>query len=93
MSFNGRALHLVYSEGVEAPEGYMRRGFEAACGRGRGVDLIEAHKWFNIAAAKGCREAVHHRRELSDQMSAQEVAEAQRQAREWLALQHHAPAA
>lgn len=47
-------------------------------------DLVEAHKWFNIAAARGHEEAAWCRADVSDEMSAREIAEAQRRAREWL---------
>lgn len=48
-------------------------------------DMIEAHKWFNIAASKGHEEAGWCRADVSDEMTAREIAEAQRRAREWLA--------
>ena len=48
------------------------------------ADRVAAHKWFNIAASKGSREAVRLRRELAEEMSAAEIAAAQRAAREWL---------
>lgn len=47
-------------------------------------DLIEAHKWFNLAAAGGHGEAALCRADISDEMTAREIAEAQRRAREWL---------
>ncbi len=47
-------------------------------------DLIEAHKWFNLAAVAGHAEAALCRADISDEMTAREVAEAQRRAREWL---------
>ena len=47
-------------------------------------DLIEAHKWFNIAASKGHEEAAWCRADVSEEMTAREIAEAQRMAREWL---------
>ena len=47
-------------------------------------DMIEAHKWFNIAASKGHEEAAWCRADISDEMTAREIAEAQRRAREWL---------
>jgi len=47
-------------------------------------DLIEAHKWFNLAASQGHEEAAWCRADVSDEMSAREIAEAQRRAREWL---------
>lgn len=52
---------------------------------GMQCDLVEAHKWFNLAAAKGHEEAGFCRADISEEMTAREIAEAQRQAREWLA--------
>ena len=49
-------------------------------------DLVEAHKWFNLAAVAGHEEAPQCRAEISDEMTAREIAEAQRRAREWLAM-------
>ncbi len=49
------------------------------------VDLVEAHKWFNLAALNGSALAQECRAEIADDMSAREIAEAQRQARAWLA--------
>jgi TPR repeat protein len=48
-------------------------------------DLIEAHKWFNLAAAQGHEEAAWSRADISEEMTAREIAEAQRRARAWLA--------
>jgi hypothetical protein len=51
---------------------------------GAACDLIEAHKWFNLAAVHGDEEASHCRSEVAEDMSAQDIAEAQRRARQWL---------
>ena len=51
---------------------------------GLSCDLIEAHKWFNLAATQGHEEAAWCRADVSDEMTAREIAEAQRRAREWL---------
>jgi TPR repeat protein len=48
------------------------------------VDLIEAHKWFNLAALNGSRRGQESRAEIAEEMTAREIAEAQRQARGWL---------
>ena len=48
-------------------------------------DLIEAHKWFNLAAVSGYDDAAQCRADISDEMTAREIAEAQRRAREWIA--------
>jgi uncharacterized protein len=52
---------------------------------GIGVDLIEAHKWFNLAAQAGSESAQACRAEIAEDMSAREIAEAQRAARAWMA--------
>lgn len=49
------------------------------------VDLIAAHKWFNLAALKGRVDAVAMRREVAEQMSDADIAAAQREARAWMA--------
>lgn len=55
---------------------------------GAPCDLIEAHKWFNLAAARGHEEAAFCRADIADEMTAREIAEAQRRARQWLAEEH-----
>jgi TPR repeat protein len=52
---------------------------------GATLDLIEAHKWFNLAAVAGDEAAQAARAEIADDMSAREIAIAQRAARDWLA--------
>lgn len=60
-------------------------GVAFSCGTsGVGIDLVEAHKWFNLAALAGSEEGQHCRAEIAEEMSAREVAEAQRMARAWL---------
>lgn len=70
------------------PEGktFFDMGLMFATGRDCEMDLIAAHCWFNIAAAKGDCEAARRRAELAAEMSATEVATAQRAAREWLSI-------
>lgn len=53
-------------------------------------DLVEAHKWFNLAASRGHEEAAWCRSDISDEMTAREIAEAQRRARHWLAEERRA---
>ncbi len=52
---------------------------------GIAVDLIEAHKWFNLAALSGSELAQQCRADIAEEMTAREIAEAQRGARAWLA--------
>jgi hypothetical protein len=42
------------------------------------------HKWFNLAALSGDTRSQACRAEISYEMTAREIAEAQRQARAWL---------
>ena len=55
---------------------------------GQGVDqnLIEADKRFNLAAIRGLKSAQIDRAEVAEDMSHTEIAQAQRMAREWLAM-------
>lgn len=62
----------------------LQLGISYSTGKGVPYDLVEAHKWFNVAAVKGEREALGWRAELALEMSPAQIAEAQRQAREWL---------
>ena len=48
------------------------------------TDYVTAHKWFNLAAMRGNKEASRLRREIAEQMSEGEIATAQRAARDWL---------
>ncbi len=48
---------------------------------GLSSDLVEAHKWFNLAAARGHEEAAWCRADISTEMTARDIAEAQRRAR------------
>jgi TPR repeat protein len=64
-------------------------GLIYSTGQGGAVDLVQAHMWFNLAAVRGSEAAKDCRRELSDMMSKDEIAAAQRAAREWLTVKHH----
>lgn len=80
---------LVRSRIADAERGDVDALFELgvtySTGRGGvGVDLIEAHKWFNLAALSGSARGQECRAEIALEMTAREIAEAQRQARSWL---------
>ena len=62
----------------------FERGLYWASGRSGVVNLIAAHKWFNLAALKGRTDAVRLRREVAEMMSEIEIAMAQREARAWM---------
>ncbi len=74
------------TEGLLNGEELYRRGIEASVADDGGhFDLVTAHKWFNLAAMLGNAEARTYRAELAQEMTSEEVAEAQRLAREFLA--------
>ncbi|WP_129792044.1 SEL1-like repeat protein [Sphingosinicella sp. CPCC 101087] len=84
------AAFLVQSRIADAVAGNVQALYElgVAYSTGSGgveVDLVEAHKWFNLAALNGSLEAQSWRADIAEEMSAREIAEAQRQARAWLA--------
>ena len=65
-------------------ESLFELGMLYSTGREVAADLVAAHKWFNLAAIRGVKEAAVYRQEVAREMSAADVAEAQRAAREWL---------
>ena len=72
------------AEAKPTPENFFELGMIYSAGREVDADLVAAHKWFNIAAARGNSEAALYRAEVAREMTAAAVAEAQRAAREWL---------
>ena len=67
------------------PDALFELGLMYCAGRDVDLDLVSAHKWFNLAAMRGNTDAKRYRMEIAREMSKTEIAEAQRQAREWLA--------
>jgi hypothetical protein len=67
-----------------APDALFELGLMYCTGREVGLDLIEAHKWFNLAALRGNEEARRYRLELSREMTRDQIGLAQKRAREWL---------
>ncbi len=73
-------------------EGCFGLGMIYSAGAGVAVDLVQAHKWFNIAAMRGHCDAARLRREIAEQMSDSEIGCAQRAARDWLKEHPQMPA-
>jgi uncharacterized protein len=71
-------------QATAVPDVLFERGLYWASGRSGVVNLVAAHKWFNLAALKGRSDAVALRREVAEQMSDEEIATAQREARAWM---------
>jgi uncharacterized protein len=84
------AAFLVESRIADAAAGKVRALYELGIAYstgsdGVGINLVEAHKWFNLAALNGSVAAQECRADIAEDMTAREIAEAQRQARAWLA--------
>ena len=62
----------------------MRAASTVPSGREVELNMVEAHKWFNIAASRGHKDGAQMRREIAAQMSDAEIGRAQRAARDWL---------
>ena len=82
MDFSMEQVELAAQGG--APDALFELGMLYATGKDIDADLVVAHKWFNLAAARGNSLALTHRVELAREMSTVQIAEAQRLAREWL---------
>ena len=77
---DGASLAPVNATG----EVFFELGMMYASGRSVPTDLVSAHKWFNLAAMRGNCAATRLRREIAEEMSAADIAAAQRAARDWL---------
>ncbi|MET3825032.1 TPR repeat protein [Sphingomonas sp. PvP055] len=83
------ANYLIASRMAEAAGGDADACYElgmvfSSGGAGVAVDLIEAHKWFNLAAVAGSEAGMASRSEIAEDMTAREIAAAQASARAWL---------
>lgn len=87
MDLSSRDTIEYAAQGGQA-DALFELGLIYCTGRDGSVDLIEAHKWFNLAAMRGNEEAKRYRNELSSDMSKADIACAQKLAREWMRSLH-----
>lgn len=87
LDFNSRDVIEFAAQGGQ-PDALFELGLIYCTGRDVDVDLIEAHKWFNLAAIRGNEEAKQYRSDLAREMPKADVAIAQKRAREWLKKVH-----
>jgi TPR repeat protein len=66
------------------PDALFALGLMYCSGRDVHLDMVEAHKWFNLAAMRGNEEARRYRLEIARELNRREIGEAQRRARQWL---------
>jgi TPR repeat protein len=83
-------MFLIETRMADAAMGDIQALYELGVAYSTGTggvetDFIEAHKWFNLAALNGSTAAQECRADVAEDMTAREIAEAQRQARAWLA--------
>jgi len=78
-----RWFRLAAEQGESAAQTKLGLLYE----QGRGVlqDYVQAHMWVNLAAAQNQEDATKYRNALAKKMTSEQIAEAQRLAREWLA--------
>jgi TPR repeat protein len=90
--YSGRGVKRDYAEAVKwyqlaAEQGDASAQFSLGgmYGTGQGVpqDFVFAHMWFNLAASHGVKDAAQERDDTADLMTPDQIAEAQRMAREW----------
>lgn len=74
----------VLGQGPATADSFYQLGIKYSVGNNVGADLVSAHKWFNLAAMKGNKDAIQLRQEIAASMSPAEIAAAQRAARAWL---------
>ncbi|WP_310619787.1 hypothetical protein [Flexibacterium corallicola] len=70
-----------------SPDDLLQMGLDCALGRSGPVELVQAHKWFNLAVHAGSVKAIRLRAEVAEQMSLQDISQAQKAARDWLQYQ------
>ena len=58
-------------------------GFMYNKGQGVPRDYVQAHKWFNLAATKGDKDAAKYRDIVAKKMTPADVSKAQKLARQW----------
>jgi uncharacterized protein len=75
---------LAIQNNQEEVVDFFNKGLSFSTGVGEEMDLVEAHKFFNLAALRGNSEAKERRREISEIMTENQISAAQRAARDWL---------
>lgn len=88
MEFSSHETAECAAQGGQS-DALFELGLKYGSGREGDADLIEAHKWFNLAAMRGNDDAKLHRLEISRHMTKGEIALAQKRAREWIAKTAH----
>jgi TPR repeat protein len=92
---NGQGVPQDYAEAAKwyrraAEQGYAKAqhnlGGYYHLGQGVQRDYVSAHMWYSLAAAQGNEDAPINRDFLANMMTPDQIAEAQRMAREWMEM-------
>jgi TPR repeat protein len=79
------AVGLPLPQADSTGDELLKMGMLYSTGQGGApLDYVSAHMLFNLAAMRGCETAKQYRRDLSQEMDRDQVADAQRAAREFL---------
>lgn len=93
MYLEGQGITQDYKEAIKwlrlsAEQGHAIAQFNIGSMYAKGVgviqDFVQAHKWFNIAAANGIERGRKTRDVIQNLMTLDQIAEAQKLAREWM---------
>jgi uncharacterized protein len=63
---------------------FFSLGLMYSTGQSVPTNMVSAHKWFNIAAMNGSKQAAQLRHEIAAELSKAEIVAAQRAARDWV---------
>jgi len=85
---DGALPPMPATRGKPKPKTFYDRGL-ACSSSAEAFDLIEAHKWFNLAAMAGDERGHAARTEVGLDMTQREIAEAQRRARAYRLVRTH----
>jgi TPR repeat protein len=74
-----------FRKSAEQGNSLAQRSLGLLYGTGSGVprDLVQAHMWLNLAATGGDEHAAKDRESVAAQMTSQQIADAQKLARDW----------
>jgi TPR repeat protein len=78
--------HAAIGATTAGGDTFFDLGLMYSTGRSVPIDYVTAHKWFNLAAMHGNKDAIRLRREIAAEMNADEIAAAQRAARDWIRM-------
>ena len=75
----------MYTLAAEQGEALAQSELGVLFANGQGVphDYVRAHMWFNLSAAQGHEKALQDRKRIAARMAPDQIAEAQKLAREW----------